>query len=258
MTQPHKHAILHLASIALLSILPPLLATPAHAFRPFEGTDAQVAPPRALETELQPVGYLRVGSERFLVTPELVLNYGAGSGTEFVLEGKRLVLMNPEGGEPTPLIEDLGLSVKRVLRKGILQHAKGPSIATEGGFLLPTTEEYAGGFNAALIATQEWQAFTLHLNGAVADTRAHNFGRFASLIAEFAPAGWTVHPIAELAIEREGKLPISRSALGGIVWETRPGLTIDAAVRISQSDDHEIELRSGLTWKKHVPNGPKL
>jgi hypothetical protein len=242
-----------LASLFLL-----LLSTPAQAFRPFDGTDAQVAPLRALETELQPMGYERIGDERLLVIPELALNYGAGTGWEFVAEAQRLMVMNPEAGSRKPYLDDLGLSVKKVLRNGVLQSAKGASIATEWELQLPPTRDHSLGLSAALVATQRWKSLTVHLNGLLADTQAHEFGRFASVIGEFAPGHWPVHPAAELSIEREGDHAIGRNVIAGILWETRPGLTIDAAVRIGRGDEHEVELRSGLTWKKHVPNGPKM
>ena len=258
MTEPHRNLAWHFVSLLLMSVFSMMLVGPAHAFRPFEGTDAQVAPPRALETELQPMGYERIGSERTLVTPELVLNYGAGSGWEFIAEARRLMLMNPEGGKAKPEIEDDGISVKRVLRNGVLQSATGPSVATEAEFALPTTTERGAGVSLTLIVSQEWRALTFHVNGSIADTRAHEFGRFASVIAQWEHEGWSVKPIAELSIEREGDQTTRQSALAGILWEPRAGLTIDAGVRTGYAEEHEIELRSGLTWKKHVHKGPKI
>jgi hypothetical protein len=48
----------------------------ALAYRPFDGTDAAVADPGQLEIELQPVGRLQEGSERFLFAPDVVFNFG--------------------------------------------------------------------------------------------------------------------------------------------------------------------------------------
>jgi hypothetical protein len=77
------------SAIALMLILPEC----AQAYRPFSGTDASVAEPRQLETEVGPLGYERVGEERLLVIPELEVTYGAGSGFEFGIEGRP-----PHGG----------------------------------------------------------------------------------------------------------------------------------------------------------------
>ena len=45
------------------------LSAPAWAFRPFDGTDAEVAEPGEVEIELQPAGILQEGSEKTLVAP---------------------------------------------------------------------------------------------------------------------------------------------------------------------------------------------
>jgi len=234
-----------------------LLAPAAHAFRPFDGTDAQVSPPRALETEISALGYQRVGSERVLVMPQVVLNYGAGAGLEFALEGSRLMPMTAEDQAPDARYEDLDLVVKKVLRNGVLQQAKGPSIATEEAVLMPTTEERGTGFSGSLILSQRWPMFGLHLNGAVSRTRVHEIGRFASVIGE-GPDHWAVRPVTELSIEREGSDRTSHGVLLGFLWQTRDGLTMDLGARIADGDEHGVALRTGLTFKKHVPKGPKV
>jgi hypothetical protein len=99
--------------------------------------------------------------------------------------------------------------------------------------------------------SQQWPNLTLHFNGAVSRTRAHEFGRFASVIAE-GPDRWPVRPVAELAVERDGEETPSRGLIVGVLWETRARLTIDGGARIAYADEHEIELRAGLTWNKHV------
>ena len=45
----------------------------AHAYRPFDTTDAAVAHAGELEFEIGPVGYLRTGSAPFLVAPSAVV-----------------------------------------------------------------------------------------------------------------------------------------------------------------------------------------
>src|SRR5215472_2983371 len=127
----------------------------AHAFRPFDGTDASVADTGDVEIELGPVEYLREGSERTLFAPDLRVNYGFALGWEASLEGK---LADPlTAGIPgTSLIEGEAL-LKGVLREGTLQDKLGPSIATEFGVLLPgINDEHGTGAILTGIASQRW------------------------------------------------------------------------------------------------------
>ena len=68
----------------------------------------------------------------------MVLNYGTGSGFEFVLEGENVMLMHPDPEGVPPQLEEVEFSFKKVLRRGVLQEKKGPSIATEEAVLIPT------------------------------------------------------------------------------------------------------------------------
>jgi hypothetical protein len=63
-------------------------AGPAQAMRPFEGTDAAVAEPGVFELELGPLGYVRYGSQRSLVAPAVVGNWGLPGDFEVVIEGR--------------------------------------------------------------------------------------------------------------------------------------------------------------------------
>jgi hypothetical protein len=45
----------------------------AEAYRPFDGTDADVAEVGVFELELGPVQYYRLGPQNYLVAPDLVL-----------------------------------------------------------------------------------------------------------------------------------------------------------------------------------------
>jgi hypothetical protein len=75
-------------------VLSPILAMAWHgdaqAYRPFDGTDAAVAEPGQVEIELGPAQYLQIGSERTLVAPTVVFNYGLAEGWELVLQGEAL------------------------------------------------------------------------------------------------------------------------------------------------------------------------
>src|ERR1043166_6010093 len=74
-----------------------LWGMPARGYRPFDGTDAEVASPRELELEVGPVGYLREGRARSIVSPALVVNYGFLPRWEAVLEGRNEFPTSGEG-----------------------------------------------------------------------------------------------------------------------------------------------------------------
>jgi hypothetical protein len=130
-----------------------------------------------LEAEIGPVGYVSHESDRSLVAPGIILNWGFAERWELVLEGRDFIrLSSPQPG-PDLRIEDTALSLKSVVRAGSLQDGAGPSIATELSALLPTINGESGmGAELALIASQKWPVATIHLNSAVAWTRSHRFG----------------------------------------------------------------------------------
>lgn len=232
-------------------------ATPALALRPFDGTDAAVADPQSIETEFEPIGYLREADERFVVFPELGVNYGAGSGYEFSLEARRVMRMTDEAPTPSPRFDDFEVAVKRILRSGMMQDKKGPSMAGEIGLLLPTSDEKGTGFFGALAVTDHFHLIGVHLNAEVSRTRAHQTGRFGSVIFEFFDHH-ALHPVAELSLEREGEETPTKGLLIGALWEVREHLVMDFAVRTSYADTHDAEVRAGMTFGKHVPHGPKI
>ena len=108
----------------------------AFAYRPFDGTDAAVAEPGVVEIELGPAQYLEQGSDRALVAPTVIFNYGIAERWELVLQGN-LTHSLTEDARRTSLLGS-SLTLKGVLREGSLQGKPGPSIATEFGFLLPS------------------------------------------------------------------------------------------------------------------------
>ena len=251
-SNPARFAVLFIAALAGGLLIP----APARAYRPFDGTDAGVASTRRLEVEFGPLGYVRTGSERLLVSPALNLTYGAGSGFEFGVEATRLMLMSPDADGAEQKIDDVELTAKKVLKNGSVQDKEGVSAALEGMLLLPTTDERKTGAGVQLSVSRSWEDLALHLNGQASRNRAGDNGRFASLIAE-GPGWWGVRPVGELSWKREGDAPIFRAVLLGVIWQTRNGLAMDFAIRTGYADEHEVELRSGVTWNRHV-SGPKI
>jgi hypothetical protein len=77
-----------------------LVAHPAAAYRPFDGTDAAVADLGETEIELQPFGYQRTGSQSAAVAPFVVYNYGFADRWEMVLQTEMLTPITG-GGQPS-------------------------------------------------------------------------------------------------------------------------------------------------------------
>ena len=130
MTRRQRNAGLVLAPILALA-----WSGDALAYRPFDGTDAAIAEPGQVEIELGPAQYLQIGSERTLVAPTVVFNYGLSERWELVLQGEAVHSLM-EDSSKSSLVGN-GLFLKGILREGSLQGKPGPSIATEFGFLLP-------------------------------------------------------------------------------------------------------------------------
>src|SRR5258706_1751819 len=148
-----------------------LVSEPAFALRPYDSTDADVAKQGEFELELGPVGRRREGSKSLAVAPAVVGNFGLEGDRELVIQGQREVALDRDPGEPRNSIVDNGVFIKQVLRKGVLQDAPGPSIATEYGLLLPAVHGAKGtGFSVAGIVSQRYDAGTVHVNAVLAQT----------------------------------------------------------------------------------------
>lgn len=242
----------------LTGLLLAMLAAPALAYRPFDSTDADVAGPGEFELELGPIGWLREGADKFRVAPAVVANLGLTWRSELVLEGQRQAALNPAPGEPSSSVVDNGLFVKTVLREGTLQDAKGPSVAAEYGLLLPEVHGQSGtGASVAGIASQRWEAGTLHLNAALAWNREHEPDLFLGAIFE-GPYSWPVRPVAEIFGEQASGGPRTTSALVGAIWRARDDLALDFGLRVAHAGDDLIrEIRLGLTWTLSFKKDPR-
>lgn len=232
------------------SLLVALTCTmPALAYRPFDGTDADVAAPREFELEAQPLGYEREGSEFFLVGPALVLNYGLAPRVEAVLEARQQRGLEHLGDSKT---EDVALSLKSLLREGSLQEASGVSVALETGVLLPGTQRRLGA-HVASIFSWRWPVLTVHLNLGNDLLTSIRYAATGSLIVE-GPDSWRVRPVAELLLERDfGAARLSsglaRSALVGAIIPYNDSWSFDFALRRAALDGEQVdEARLGFTW----------
>jgi hypothetical protein len=242
--RPTAKAPLYVLVALLLAIGPEY----ALGYRPFESTDADVAARGEFELEFG-LGRVSQGAKRIQIAPEVVANFGLQGDRELVIQGHREVALNRESGEPRTSVVENGVFVKQVLRKGVLQEASGPSIATEYGLLLPSVHGAKGtGFSVAGIVSQRSDAGTVHLNAALAQTREHEPDLFAGAIFE-GPYTWAVRPVAEVFTEKASGSARITSRLVGAIWRVRDGLSFDAGVRRAHDGNENVhELRVGLTW----------
>jgi hypothetical protein len=233
----------------LLALLAMCYASMAFAYRPFDGTDADVAKAGELEIELGPVQWIRQDGQRFLQAPAVVANFGLSREHELVIEGRHEIAIDREPGEPRSALVDNGAFIKQVLRRGVLQDESGPSVATEYGVLLPEVNGTHGtGLSIAGIVSQRWQAITAHFNAQLARTREHEPDLFLGTILE-GHVPWPVRPVAEVFTERARDGPRTDSLLLGAIWRVRDGLAFDAGLRSARVGEETVhELRLGLTW----------
>jgi hypothetical protein len=229
-----------------------IVSRPAHAYRPFDSTDASVADPGDLELEAGPAGYLRIGPSRYLVAPALVANLGLFDRFEAVLQGRELFLLQGAAGEARTRLSDNEASLKIVLRKGSLQGESGISVGTELGLLLPGQSEAGVGASGSLLLSQRWSFGTIHINLAAERTRDANPGVFGGAILE-GPFDWSIRPVGEVFFENERDGERTISGLAGFIASISDRLVLDAALRLGRD---EVEARAGLTWTLPVWGEP--
>jgi hypothetical protein len=225
----------------------------AHAYRPFDGTDAAVADPGEVEVELQPAGAQWSQGQNQLIAPAVVLNYGFLENWETVLEGQLQTPFSPSG--PTTLAAS-GAFLKHIIRPGSLQDQLGPSIATEFGVLLPDSSgDSRVGASIDTIISQRWDWGTAHLNIAAELTRNQRADVFTDLILE-GPSKWVVRPVAEFFYEEEFGLSHTLSGLIGAIWQVNDKLSFDVGFRHAITNGSNInEIRAGLTVGFMTPFG---
>lgn len=221
---------------------------PAHAYRPFDGTDADVLDQGETELELGYLHYLREGSQRSLETPVAVMNLGLARKRELVFEGR---IRTPLSGDAEPhqtRFSGAAISLKQLHREGSQQEGYGPSIASECGLFLPVLSGERTGGGCAVIVSERGFAGAAHFNGALNRNREGRWEGFVGTIAE--GIGWgAVRPVGEMFAVRDSAGRHTESALIGVVWTARKGLAFDVALRKARTEDHAVsEIRIGLTW----------
>ncbi len=201
----------------------------AWGYRPFIATDAAVADPKEMEIEL---GYFNLERDRgknTFIIPKVVLNYGLIRNLEVVTE-----FGIEEHSRSSVRLEDAALSVKAVLKEGVLQEKPGVSFAVEAGPLLPSTgrEEKKVGFEAVGIISGELSPVMLHLNlGGGVDRMENNPFVTWGVIAEL-PVVPKFRVVGEIDGENTKGRSADTSALLGFIWNPPlDNVSIDAGIR---------------------------
>jgi len=231
-----------------LGVLLCVWSTDAHAYRPFDGTDADVAELHEWELEMQTVGYYRAGGSRYF-EPGGILNYGLMPRVELVLQGFAFVAFDAASG-PNKLT-DTGLFAKVVWRQGCLQEKGGPSFATETGPLLPTINDTKGfgAYWGSILSTCIGDALIAHWNTeAQLLPQTFTLDLFGGVILELPSSKYVVRPVVELFVEHDFGGVQTYSGLVGAIWQVNEKLGIDVAVRGALISGQPVEeLRSGFS-----------
>jgi hypothetical protein len=226
----------------------------ADAYRPFDGTDADVAELGSFELELGPAHfYEQSGTDvprgSYLIAPATVLNFGLIEDTELVFDLEDFVAVGPLAGRPAAALLDTDVLVKHVFREGSLQGKTGLSFAVEAG---PLTPEINGtnAFGASLdaIVSYRWAGGTIHFDEWPTYTREHDVAIFSGVIVE-GPHDWVVRPVSEIFYEKDLVGAETESVLVGAIWTMKESFVVDAAVRGARiGADRATEVRLGFTW----------
>jgi hypothetical protein len=227
-------------------------ASPARAYRPFDGTDADVADLGNFELELGPVGWYSQGPGRYLVAPATVLNLGFARGWEVVTDFQNFVGLEPLPGQARVQLLETDVLLKALIVPGSLQGAgRGPSAAVEFGPLLPNVngEEGLGG-SCDVIVSERWPGLVVHANNWVQLTRGtRHLDWFEGLILEGSLES-AFRPVGEVFVEHEWVAGVTTwSGLIGGIWRARDDLDLDVGLREARiGDERATEVRLGLTW----------
>jgi hypothetical protein len=197
-----------------------------------------------VELELGVFNLARTGGTNTFTTPGVVLNYGVARNLELVGEFRLDVSPDVDITEPA-------LSLKGVVKEGVLQDKPGLSVAVESSLLLPSTltGERGVGFETVGIVSGRVATVTLHVNGGGGIERAgRGFGVWG-VIGEL-PLHPRVRLVGEVNGESIERQRPNNSGLLGVIWQpTSRNLFLDAGVRhgiSSAAPDWQVTV--GLTF----------
>ena len=219
-------------TVALASLLPVGFIAPtcSWAYRPFIATDAAVADPKEVEIELGYFTLERQNNENAFIIPRVVFNYGLFQNWEAVAEFAVLRDSNAELN-----LIDPALSLKGVLKEGVLQDKEGVSIAVEAGLLLPSTEQGEShfGFEGVGIASAKLGPFMFHLNGGLGIQRSNgDVVGIWGVIGEL-PIAKGLRLVGEVDGEKAQRQQLGESGLLGFIWQpwSSQNVAFDTGVR---------------------------
>src|SRR5262249_32287499 len=152
------------------------------------------------------------------VAAPAVLNLGVVRDLEAVVDLEPTLELEPPPGEERFVLAGTDFFLKWVFRRGGLQDEAGPSLAVEGGPLLPAFHgDSRFGAQASLLASERWRFALLHLNALGAWSRLGHPGGLGSIIFEGLPQA-TMRPVLELLAGRTRHEGSTVSALVGAIW----------------------------------------
>lgn len=228
------------------------ISSDGFAYRPFDGTDADVAATGDFELELGPAHWYSQGNAHFVIAPATVLNLGFAPRWELVADFQNFVSLDRSPPRARDQLVDTDVLTKAVLLPGILQdRGRGPSVAVEFGPLLPNVHAERGfGASCDVIASIRWRSLTAHVNTWIQLTRGDlHPDWFEGVILE-GDTTQVVRPVSEWFVEYEfisGTTTLS--GLVGGIWHAREGLDFDVGLREASVDGQRAtEVRLGLTW----------
>ncbi|HEY3815798.1 MAG TPA: hypothetical protein VGL81_01445 [Polyangiaceae bacterium] len=224
----------------------------ARAYRPFDGTDADVAEQGDFELELGPVHWYSQQDAHELIAPATVLNLGYAPGWELVIDFQNFVGIDVPPGQARDQLLDTDILTKAVLVKGALQDAgPWPSVAAEFGPLLPDVNGENGlGASLDVIVSKRWKGLAVHVNNWFELSRGDlHFSWFEGAILE-GDTEAPIRPVSEWFIEHEFIAGTTTfSGLVGAIWRAKEGLDLDVGLReASVAGERATEVRLGLTW----------
>ena len=219
----------------------------ASAYRPFVSTDAAVADPKEVEIELGYFTLDRTKDENTFIIPRTVLNYGVFKNWEGVAE-----FAIQRAPDATLEVIDPALSLKGVLKEGVLQEKDGFGFAVEPSVLLPSTEkgQRRFGFEGIGILSDKLGPFTLHLNGGLGIERSTgDLVGIWGVIAEL-PVAEGVRLVGEVNGDKPRREDQRDSALLGVIWQpwSEKNLWLDAGIRRSFTGAADWQFTLGITF----------
>ena len=201
-----------------------------------------------MEIELGYFTLEREDGENAFVIPRVVFNYGLFQNWEAVAEFAVLRTFNGELN-----LIDPALSLKGVLKRGVLQDKEGVSVAVEAGLLLPSTEpgERHFGFEGVGIASAKLGPFTFHVNGGLGIQRSTgDVVGIWGVIGEL-PIASGLRLVGEVDGEKAQHQEPGGSGLVGFIWQpwSSQNVSFDAGVRRRFSDaGPDWEFTFGVTF----------